>query len=182
MSKNKDFPSKDDSGSNTLEIIQGISQAVANSQDGAHVDDGKGEKYQTLGLRREEFVDFRDRRLVDGFKIGFGGNVLILSYQSEISLKEVYGNKFEDGIIDMLEQCISFIKKEYKKNTKKSLGLKMIGEPEVNVEHMNKIRSWVHAKAFYTIEGIDLHLDPLEKTWQKRLSTQTRKWLGIEDK
>lgn len=176
----KDFPSNSTSGTNTIEIIQGIAQAVANSHDGAHTEDGKGEGYQEIGLKREELKDFRDRRIMDGFKVAINGNTLILSYQSEIALKDVYEKKFENEILDTLEECISFIKKEYKKITKKALSLKMIDEPDIKVEHMNKIRSWVTAKSLYTIDGIELHNDSLEKSWKERLAPKTREWLGIE--
>ena len=101
----------------TLEIIQGISQAIANKHDGSREDGGKGD-LQKIGLRREEEVPFTDRRLIDGFGVTMGGNQLKLHYQSEIHLKEVYQKKFEEEINDILENCISFIKKEYKERIK----------------------------------------------------------------
>jgi len=166
----------------TLEIIQGIAQAASNAYDGSHADDGKGEDYYTWGMRRENYVDFRDRRLIDGFKIAMAGNVLILSYQSEINLKEVYQNKFEDNINAILDDCISFLKREYKRFTKKTLGLKLMREPELRVEHLNNYRSWVVAKCYYKIEGIDLHREKLGATWQERLAKAHKDWLGLKRK
>ncbi len=161
----------------TLEIIQGISQAVANKHDGAREDDGKGD-FQKIGLRRDKEVPFTDRRLIDGFGVSMNGNKLKLHYQSEIHLKEVYETKFEQEISDTLDECIKFLKKEYKRNTKNSLGLKMVGEPVIRVEHMNKVRSWVTAYCIYEIEGIEKP-NKLGDTFEKRLDKKVKNWLGI---
>ena len=87
----------------TLEIIQGLSQAAANAYDGAH--DKRfsydGEE-RSVGLRREEGCPLMDKRVIDGFKVRFYGDSMILSYQSDILLKEVYAGKFEQDIESML--------------------------------------------------------------------------------
>lgn len=160
----------------TLEIIQNIAQACVRNYDGA-----TDEEFNPLeiGLRREKPVGDSERRFIDGFKVSFTGNRMNLTYQSEIHLKEVYQKDFEGYIGDILGEIISFIKKEYKKITKKSLGLKMVKEPHVRVERMNRVRCWVIASCAYEIEGIDKP-ETMGKTWQDRLNDTTKKFLGIE--
>ena len=49
---------------------------------------------------------------MDGFGVSINGNILKVNYHSEISLKEVYEKKFEEEISGILEDCVSFLKKE----------------------------------------------------------------------
>ena len=83
----------------TLEIIQGLSQAAANAYDGAH---DKRFSYDgeelSMGLKREEGCPINDSRVMDGFNVRFYGDSMILSYQSDILLKEVYTGRFEQDI------------------------------------------------------------------------------------
>ena len=162
----------------TLEIVQGISQAISNIHDGAVDKDGKPIK---TGLRREEETPFTDKRIIDGFGIRLQGNNLIINYHGETTLKEVQENNFENKIIDMLDQCISFVKKEYKTHMKKTLSLKRKEEPVIRVEHMNRVRSWVIATAIYEITDIDKP-EELGTTWESRLDKSYKKWLGVDQK
>ena len=75
-----------------LEIVRGISQAIANTHDGALDEDGEPVK---IGLRREEDVDITDRRVIDGFKVALHGDQLVIKYHSEIPLEEVHGKNFD---------------------------------------------------------------------------------------
>ena len=152
----------------TIEIINGISQAMTLAHDGAI--DQKGDPIK-IGLRREEPVSIHDKRIIDGFGVRINGNKLILNYHGQISLKEVYEFNFEQKITDILNQCVSFLKSEYKKVTKNTLSLKALGEPKIRVEHMNKYRSWVIANCVYEISGIK------EETNEKVLNKSFKKWL-----
>jgi len=156
----------------TLEIVNGISQALANKHDGAREDDGKGE-IQKIGLRREKPVTIHDRRMIDGFGANIHGNKLKVFYQSEITFKEVYETKFEKEIESTIDDCVSFLKKEYKRITKSTLGLKKIGEAHIRVEHMNRVRSWVTAHCVYEIEGIQ------EEKSEHTISDKFKKWLEL---
>ena len=79
-----------------LEIIRGLAQAAANSHDGAIDDNGELIK---IGLKREEGHPILDSRIMDGFKVRFSGNSMILTYQVEIRVKDVHDtNKFESEI------------------------------------------------------------------------------------
>ena len=77
----------------TLDIIRGIAQAAANAYDGAL--DDKGEPIK-IGLKREEGHPVLDSRTMDGFKCRIDGTNLIVAYQSDIKLKDVYTTNFEN--------------------------------------------------------------------------------------
>ena len=133
------------------EIIQGLSQAAANAYDGALNEDGEA---ALAGLRREEGNPLIDRRVMDGFNVRFFGDKMILSYQSETKLKEVYRGGYEDEIDRILNEVTSFLKKEYKRITKASVELKQEGETDIRVENSSRVRSWVTAIRTYIIEDL----------------------------
>ena len=90
--------------SNTLEIIQGLSQAAANAYDGVHDErfslDGQARQ---VGLRREEGCPIMDSRVIDGFSVKFYGDRVCINYQSDIRLREVHAGGFEDEINRIVE-------------------------------------------------------------------------------
>lgn len=135
------------------EIIQGLSQAAANAYDGA-----LGEDYEpvtTGALRREEGNALIDQRVMDGFGVKFYGNMMCLSYQSEIQLKEVYGSGFEGEIDQRIEDIAGWLKKEYRKITGDSVSLTKEGEVDIRVENSSRVRSWVTAKSHYKVGGLE---------------------------
>ena len=79
----------------TLEIVRGISQIMANSQDGALADKGEPIK---VGLKREEGNPITDSRIMDGFKVSFYGPQLCIHYHAEVKLKDVHDKNFENDI------------------------------------------------------------------------------------
>ena len=111
------------------EIIQGLSQAAANAYDGALDESGEPIK---AGLQREEGDPILDKRIMDGFGVKFYGNMMCLSYMSEVQLK-----------------------KEYRKVQGESVTLTKEGEIDVRVENSSRVRSWVTAKMHYKIGGLD---------------------------
>ena len=108
----------------TLEIIQGLSQAAANAYDGVHMEnyslDGQA---RNIGLRREEGIPLLDNRCIDGFKIKFYADSMIINYQSDIRMKELKNNKFENEIAATLNDIKKFLVKEYKAVTGNSISL-----------------------------------------------------------
>ena len=76
----------------TLEIINGISQVLANSYDGALDESGEPVK---IGLRREEGNPLIDQRIMDGFGAHISGERLHIKYHAEIPRKEVHSSGFE---------------------------------------------------------------------------------------
>ena len=158
----------------TMEIVRGISQVMANSYDGAL--DDKGEPIK-VGLKREEGNPLIDSRVMDGFKVSFYGNQLCIHYHSEIKLKDVYGNGFESDLEQMIEDIASFIKKEYKKITGSALTLTKVGELDALVQNTSRIRTWVQAKCYYNIGGLDSDTEGVNTASEDRLEDSFRKFL-----
>ena len=143
----------------TLEIINGISQAIARmNYDGALNEDG--EPIQ-IGLKREEGDPIIDSRVIDGFGVKFHGqNKLCITYSSEIKLKEVYGGNLENEVGSMISDVAAFLKKEYKTLTGSALTLSSEGEVEVLVQPISRIRTSVTAYQVFEIGGVDKHEKP----------------------
>ncbi len=135
------------------EIVQGLSQAAANAYDGALGEDY--EPVKTGALRREEGDALIDQRVMDGFGVKFYGNMMCLSYHSEIQLKEVYASGFESDTEQRISDIAGWLKKEYKKITGDSVTLTKEGEIDVRVENSSRVRSWVTAKMHYKVGGLN---------------------------
>ena len=135
----------------TLEIINGISQVLANTYDGALDESGEPVK---IGLRREEGNPLIDHRIMDGFGAHISGNRLHIKYHAEMPLKEVHSNGFEGEMESMVEKVKSFIQKEYNKVTKSSLSLSDPSEVDVLVEYVSRIRCSVKVHKCYAIGSI----------------------------
>ena len=133
------------------EIVQALTQASANAYDGAHRDD----KPIEIGLRREEGDPLIDKRVIDGFNVRFGGNVMTLSYQTECSLKEVYAGGFEGEMEQKMADIVKFLKKEAKSLGGGSISLKPVGEIDIRVENSSRIRSWATACMNYEVSGLE---------------------------
>jgi len=162
--------------SNIIDIVNGISQAAANAYDGAL--DEKGEPIKT-GLTREEGDPILDKRVMDGFSVTMSGNILILKYQGEIMLRDVYKGDFEGEIAQRLQDIISFLKKEYKKITGKSVTLtKEDKEPDILVQSLSHKRSWCQANQKFKIGGMPDEPE-MGITVEERLSTAMKNWLGM---
>ena len=160
--------------SSIYEIIQGLAQAAANVYDGAHDErysyDGDERK---IGLQREEGDPILDKRVLDGFGVVFYGNMMCIKYHSETQLKEVYANGFEGEIEQRISDIASWLKKEYRKVTGKSVTLTEEGEVDVRVENTSRVRSWVTAKMHYKIGGLSDEMQlaaesksTLDKNWK----------------
>jgi hypothetical protein len=158
----------------TLEIINCISQVLANTYDGAL--DEKGEPVK-IGLRREEGNPLVDRRVMDGFGAHISGDRLHIKYHSEIPLKEVHSNDFEGEMESMVEKVKAFIQKEYKKIKKSALSLSEPSEVDVLVEYVSRIRCSVKVHKCYRIGAIESETNTPES--EDKLDSATRKWLEL---
>lgn len=136
----------------TLEIINGISQVLANTYDGALDESGEPVK---IGLRREEGNPLLDTRIMDGFGAHISGDRLHIKYHAEIPLKEVHSNGFEGEMESMVEKVKSFLQKEFKKVAKGTLSLSDPSEVDVLVEYISRIRCSVKVHKSYKIGGTD---------------------------
>jgi len=155
------------------EIVQGLSQAAANAYDGARTSDGELVK---VGLQREEGDPILDKRVMDGFNVKFYGDMMCISYQSEVQLKEVYTKGFEGEIEQRVADIASFLKKEYRKVTGESVKLTAEGEIDVRVESTSRVRSWLTATKHFKIGGLEKEMslnagskDLVEKGWKSFL-------------
>tara|TARA_R110000851_G_scaffold314562_1_gene476646 strand:+ start:1087 stop:1587 length:501 start_codon:yes stop_codon:yes gene_type:complete len=158
----------------TLEIINCISQVLANTYDGAL--DEKGEPVK-IGLRREEGNPLIDSRVMDGFGAHISGDRLHIKYHSEIPLKEVHSNDFEGEMESMVEKVKAFIQKEYKKIKKSALSLSEPSEVDVLVEYVSRIRCIVKVHKCYRIGALESETNTPES--EDRLDSATRKWLEL---
>ena len=142
--------------STTLEIIEGLSQAVANVYDGVHDErftlDGQ---IRNVGLRREEGCPIMDKSVNDGFSVKFYANKICINYQSDIRLQEIHRSKdYEGDIVRQLTEIKKFLQKEYKAVTGKSVTLTADGEPKILVQSTSRVRSFVQAYQHYKISGV----------------------------
>ena len=162
-----------------LDIVRGISQAAAQGYDGAHDEryslDGEARK---IGLKREEGDPIVDSRVVDGFGVKFHGDLLCVSYQSDIRLKEVYAGDIEADVEDMIQKVASFLKKEYKKITGDSLSLTPEGEVKVMVQNTSKVRVFVNGHRYYKIGNLD-GVIPVAEPSEDRLDKSIRDFLAL---
>ena len=159
----------------TMEIVKGISQVMANTYDGAL--DDKGEPIK-VGLKREEGHPINDSRVMDGFKVSFYGEQLCIHYHSELKLKDVYANGFESDLEQMIADIAKFIKKEYKKVTGDTLSLKAAGEVDAIVQNTSRVRTWVQAKQFFDIGGMDDSTEGVKTGSEERLEDSFRNFLA----
>jgi|10_taG_2_1085330.scaffolds.fasta_scaffold43303_2 hypothetical protein len=134
-----------------IEIVNAISQAVANTKHGAR--DENGELVE-IGLRREVDLPITQRGFMDGFGVQFSGDLLRIKYHSEIHLKEVHHKDFEDSISQNIADIASFIQKEYKGLMGEELRLTKDGASDVEVQSISRLRSWVQASCSYKIGNL----------------------------
>lgn len=160
---------------NILDVVQTIQSIVAQKgYDGALDEDGNPVK---VGLRREVDNVVTDSRLVDGFKVRFQGNKMILSYSSECNIKNVADPKFESMVGQRIADIVSFLKKEYKSASGRALSLVQEGETDILVQKMSNIRTWYQSSSIYRIGGVQ-GLDQ-EQTLppQQRLEESIKNWI-----
>lgn len=136
----------------TLDIVRGISQAACSAYDGAL--DEKGEPIK-IGLKREEGNPMVDSRTMDGFKVRIDGARLIVSYHSDILLKDVYGGNLENECEKTMGDIVRFLKKQYKKVTGNALTLTDPTECDVLVQSTSRVRVFLTATKVYNIGGMD---------------------------
>jgi len=135
----------------TLEIIQGLAQAAAESYDGAS--DAEGQPLD-IGLKREKGHPVLDSRQIDGFRVKIEGTNAMITYHSEIKLRDVYATKFEVELEQTMADIASHLKKSYKRITGKTLRMTPAGEVDAIVEKISKVRLHVVAKKVYKLGGL----------------------------
>jgi len=141
----------------TLEIIRGLSQAAANAYDGGHDEryalDGQTRQ---VGLKREEGCPIIDKRVIDGFKVKFYGDSMIINYQSDVAMKDLKNDGFENEIARTINEVKKFLQKEYKAVTGKSVSLTKKGEPNIIVQTTSRVRTFVQAYQHFKVGGLQM--------------------------
>lgn len=158
----------------TLDIIRGIAQAAGNSYDGAL--DDKGEPVK-IGLKREEGNPLLDSRTMDGFKIRCHGTKLLVSYQSDIKLKDVHKGNFESEMEITMGNIIKHLKKQYRNATGKALKLTSEGDVEVLVQSTSKVRVFACCNKTYKIGGLE-DIDDVSTPSEDRLEGKFKSFLA----
>jgi hypothetical protein len=160
-----------------LEIIQGLSQALSNKHHGA-TDPRTGEKIK-IGLRREKEIPFTQRGIMDGFSaVFYGGNKMCIKYHTEVLLKEVHGCNFEGEVEQIYANIIKHLQKEYKGHTGRSVSLKPLGESQILMQSISRVRNWVNCVKHYQISGIKGEPNPY-KGGEDLIRDATRKFLQL---
>ena len=165
-----------------LEIVRGIAQAAANAYDGATDENGE---FIKIGLRREDGPGpvKSIARTMDGFKCRIDGNHLLVTYQSDIKLRDVYDKKrknFEGRMEERMSSIAKWLKKEYKRITGNTLSLSPVDEIDILVQSTSRVRVFVTANQKYKIgglEGVEDKLGPSEEKIEKKF----REFLGLGD-
>ena len=155
-----------------MDIIQGLSQVAANSYD------DMCEEKET-GLKRDQEVGIRDKRVIDGFKMRLhSGNKLCVMYTTEVLLSDVMQKeKYKDTLHQNVSDVVSFIKKEYKKVTGNSLSLTEIKNMEPELEMMQTSRVRVEAKLTCHYEVGGLEELAKEDPHREKMHSKFKKWL-----
>ncbi len=134
-----------------LKVIENISQVLAYSFDGALDKDGNPIK---IGLSRET-NPLLTRETIDGFRVRISADVLILSYHSEIRLKDVHDSKFENKIESIMDGIIEWISKEYGKLSGEELKVvELDKEAKILVQTASRVSSWIQATKKYTLKDL----------------------------
>jgi len=150
-----------------LDVVRGLMQAAADSYDGAL--DDKGEPIK-VGLKREEGNPILDTRVMDGFKCRIDGTKLVVNYQSDLLLKDVYKGNLENELEQTMADIVKHLKKQYKKITGSTLKLKAEGDVDALVQSTSRVRVFVLATKVYNIDSltdVENRLQPSEDNLDK---------------
>jgi len=160
--------------SSILDIVRGLGQAAANAYDGALDENGEP---LSVGLKREDGHPILDSRVIDGFSVRFSGDKMLVSYQGEVTMKEVHPrNRFENEIEQRFADILKFLKKEYRKINKGSVKLTEDGEADILVQSTSRYRNWVQAKKSYKIGGVE-GIDKLGRPSNDKLEASVKSFL-----
>tara|TARA_R110001583_G_scaffold53210_25_gene164441 strand:- start:110 stop:664 length:555 start_codon:yes stop_codon:yes gene_type:complete len=137
-----------------LEIIRDLSRAAGDMYDGAVNDKGEPLK---MGLKRDDLLS-TNRKYIDGGKFRFAGNKIIVSYEAQTRLKDIYKdgiNGFQNEVDQMIQNLVNQLKKNYKSIANKSITLTPEGDgAKVDVAYVSRTRTIVTAMRAYEIGGL----------------------------
>ena len=135
------------------DVVRAIHQAANDAKD--HPYGGK----KTGALKREEGHKIVDSRVIDGFGVKIGGNILTINYHTECRMSEVNDGKFENVIQETINGLAKYLKKEYRTTTKETLKLKELDDIDIIIQETSRVRCWVQASQSYTIGNLEKPTD-----------------------
>ena len=147
----------------TLEIVQGIKQAMANAYDGAHDErfvDGE-DLVKKIGLRREEGCPINDSRNMDGVFVKIHGSTLYVYYHTEVLSKESHNHQLKSEIEQRISDTVKYLKSEYRKINSESLSLGSGMDLDINMEFISRRRVSIVACQGFQIKGMGEDVEDL---------------------
>jgi len=100
------------------------------------------------------------------------GKKLVISYQSDVFLKDVHDKNFENDLERKMGDIVSYLKKEFKKITKKALNLKSSGDVEALVQQTSRVRVFVVATKTFEVGNLSsvdaVEGDPTAKSTHRK--------------
>ena len=131
--------------------VQALAQAAALAYDGGT--DANGDPLK-IGLRREEGDPIKDSRHMDGFTVRTAGDILTITYQTDIKLKEVYGGGFEEEMERVMADIAKYLTNRASQILGKRVSLGADGEVDVLVQSTSNVRVFANAIKKYKINGM----------------------------
>lgn len=140
-----------------IQIFQALNQAALNATDFTN-------PKHTGVLHSEKGKKWLEFTINDGFKIKFLDNMAMILYQVQVNNELTHNRiQFDADCEYQLKQIVSYLQKEYKKITGKSISLTLQGDISVTQEQISMIRKVVTASGRYKISGVESTFDKVKK-------------------
>ena len=131
--------------------VQALAQAAALAYDGGT--DANGEPLK-IGLRREKGDPIKDSRHIDGFSVRIAGDILTITYQTDIKLREVYAGNFEEEMEKVMADIAKYLSTRAAQILGKRVTLTSDCEVDVLVQSTSNVRVFATALKKYKIGGM----------------------------
>ncbi len=143
-----------DSKTNAVDIVSGIVTAS---------------NLQTDFMDKDKGTWYKDRCLNDGFKVSFTDNKMVITYSKDVPRQSIRDNKkHESELNDMVNQAVSWIKKNFKEITGKSVTLTKDSDPLLRYDQYSNQREFVRMTTVYKIGKVESNFDT-ENDYRKSL-------------
>jgi hypothetical protein len=158
-----------------LEVLTGISQAIANKHDGST--DEKGEPNK-IGLAREQGEDIKDPRVMDGFNVKLSGKTLIVKYHCEETLETIHKKDVHTEVSKIMKDIVTFLKKEYKRFANGELNLTNPSKVSVFVEPVSGRRVIVRGIQNFEVGNLK-DSENMREPSAKKLDDTVKRFLSL---
>ncbi len=91
---------------------------------------------------------------MDGFNVRIAGDILTITYQTDIKLKEVYGGNFEAEMEKVMADIAKYLTRRAAQILGKRVTLTADGEVDVLVQSTSNVRVFATANKQYKIGGM----------------------------